>query len=117
MLLASRWAIFSATTAGIIAYSPSGLLSTARRAIARRPLIRLGLGGLVDHDFFDQIIIGEVKADIAPGDRNAVHLDQLLHLGFILFRQHRLLLLLAELLIALQLSFLFSSTASRASRA
>lgn len=94
MLLASRWAIFSATTAGIIAYSPSGLLSTA--AGNRQTAVnQLGLGGLVDHDFFDQIIIGKVKADIAPGDRNAVHLDQLLHLGFILFRQHRLLLLLA----------------------
>ena len=49
-----------------------------RRAIARRPLISwvwVGLSTMI----FDQIIIGKVKADIAPGDRNAVHLDQLLY--------------------------------------
>ncbi len=50
-----------------IAYSPSGLLSTAagNRQTAVNQLVWVVLSTMI----FDQIIIGEVKADIAPGDR------------------------------------------------
>lgn len=115
MLLASRWAIFSATTAGIIAYSPSGLLSTA--AGNRQTAVnQLGLGGLVDHDFLIRLLSVKLKP-ISPRATVMRFISISCFTGFILFRQHRLLLLLAKLFITLQLGFLFSSTASRASRA
>ena len=61
---------------------------------------------LVHLDFFDQITVGEVKGDVAFRHGDAVHLDQLLHLRLKLFRQHGLLLLLAQQLVTLDLGLL-----------
>ena len=61
---------------------------------------------LVDLDFFDQIAVGEVKGDVTFRHGDAVHLNQLLHLCLKLFRQHGLLLLFAQQLVALDLRFL-----------
>lgn len=78
---------------------------------------QLVLCQLIHRDFFDDAAICKVKIDIASFQADSVHFNQLLNLGFDLFGDGRLLLLFTQLLIPLKLCLLFSSTASRASRA
>ncbi len=72
-------------------------------AIARRPLINCACVSLSTKNLLNEIAVSEVKTNIAIGNGDSVHFNELLHLGFIFFRQRRLFLLFAKLFITSKL--------------
>ncbi len=62
-----------------MAYSPSLLLSDQQAGNRQTTINQLRLRDFIDKDFLNQIAVSEVKTNIAIGNGNSVHFNELLH--------------------------------------